>query len=224
MKRTLLASSLALVISAARLFAAAPVYSNNFVAVTLDGVRLGTDTDPVELLDVPVGRLRLAERPLPHVGRRDERAVDRGPAPRDVLGRRPLHLGRQPLVRRRQPLPDLRRAGRAAVRVPARGEGRHGLEARDLDRERRARPVRRLQLQRERQRHRRRSVDARRRRTRAPSIRPTARAPSARRPARSDSSTASSTSPTIVRAASRSGRTTTRRRRASRRPPTCRRT
>ncbi len=46
MKRTLLASSLALVISAARLFAAAPVYSNNFVAVTLDGVRLGTDTDP----------------------------------------------------------------------------------------------------------------------------------------------------------------------------------
>ena len=33
-------------ISAARLFAAAPVYSNNFAAVTLDGVRLGTDTDP----------------------------------------------------------------------------------------------------------------------------------------------------------------------------------
>ena len=46
MKRTLLATSLALVISAARLFAAAPVYSNSFVAVTLDGVRLGTDTDP----------------------------------------------------------------------------------------------------------------------------------------------------------------------------------
>jgi len=29
-----------------RLFAAAPVYSNNFAAVTLDGVRLGTDLDP----------------------------------------------------------------------------------------------------------------------------------------------------------------------------------
>ncbi|HKD16441.1 MAG TPA: hypothetical protein VKG23_01140, partial [Thermoanaerobaculia bacterium] len=28
------------------LFAAAPVFSNNFTAVTLDGVRLGTDTDP----------------------------------------------------------------------------------------------------------------------------------------------------------------------------------
>ena len=46
MKRTLFATSLALVISAARLFGAAPVYSNNFAAVTLDGVRLGTDTDP----------------------------------------------------------------------------------------------------------------------------------------------------------------------------------
>ena len=46
MKRTFFATSLALVISAARLFAAAPVYSNNFAAVTLDGVRLGTDTDP----------------------------------------------------------------------------------------------------------------------------------------------------------------------------------
>jgi hypothetical protein len=31
---------------AAPLFAAAPVFTNNFVAVTLDGVRLGTDTDP----------------------------------------------------------------------------------------------------------------------------------------------------------------------------------
>ncbi len=46
MKKTCFAISLALVISAARLFAAAPVYSNNFAAVTLDGVRLGTDTDP----------------------------------------------------------------------------------------------------------------------------------------------------------------------------------
>ena len=31
---------------AAPLFAAAPVFSNNFTSVTLDGVRLGTDTDP----------------------------------------------------------------------------------------------------------------------------------------------------------------------------------
>ena len=46
MKKTIVATSLALVISAARLFGAAPVYSNNFAAVTLDGVRLGTDTDP----------------------------------------------------------------------------------------------------------------------------------------------------------------------------------
>jgi hypothetical protein len=37
---------LAAVSLAAPLFAAAPVFSNNFTAVTLDGVRLGTDTDP----------------------------------------------------------------------------------------------------------------------------------------------------------------------------------
>ncbi len=46
MRRFVAAVSTALVISAARLFAAAPVYSNNFAAVTLDGVRLGTDLNP----------------------------------------------------------------------------------------------------------------------------------------------------------------------------------
>ena len=32
--------------AAAPLFAAAPIFTNNFLSVTLDGVRLGTDTDP----------------------------------------------------------------------------------------------------------------------------------------------------------------------------------
>ena len=34
----------ALLLGGAPLFAAAPVFTNNFTAVTLDGVRLGTDT------------------------------------------------------------------------------------------------------------------------------------------------------------------------------------
>ena len=38
---------------AAPLFAAAPVFSNNFTAVTLDGVRLGTDTDPSNFSEFP---------------------------------------------------------------------------------------------------------------------------------------------------------------------------
>jgi S-layer homology domain len=53
MKRTLCASLLALAISAARLFGAAPVYTNNFAAVTLDGVRLGADLDPSGLSQFP---------------------------------------------------------------------------------------------------------------------------------------------------------------------------
>ena len=49
MKSTLGATTLALVLSAARLFAAAPVTTNAFSAVTLDGVRLGTDLDASNL-------------------------------------------------------------------------------------------------------------------------------------------------------------------------------
>jgi S-layer homology domain len=46
MHRFVCAAALAALAFAARLQAAAPVFSNNFSAVTLDGVRLGTDTDP----------------------------------------------------------------------------------------------------------------------------------------------------------------------------------
>src|SRR5215467_16358092 len=49
MLRTIRGFAGALLLSAAAaapLFAAAPVFSNNFVSVTLDRVRLGTDTDP----------------------------------------------------------------------------------------------------------------------------------------------------------------------------------
>jgi len=46
MRRLTCAFVLALLIPAVRLFAAAPVYTNNFSSVTLDGVRLGTDLDP----------------------------------------------------------------------------------------------------------------------------------------------------------------------------------
>ncbi|HEY1434486.1 MAG TPA: hypothetical protein VGG65_03870, partial [Thermoanaerobaculia bacterium] len=46
MKRLACAISMAFLLLAGRLFAAAPVFSNNFSSVTLDGVRLGTDLDP----------------------------------------------------------------------------------------------------------------------------------------------------------------------------------
>ncbi len=49
MQRFVCALSVALVLSATRLFAVAPVYTNNFLAVTLDGVRLGTDLDASNL-------------------------------------------------------------------------------------------------------------------------------------------------------------------------------
>src|SRR5512135_1423523 len=46
MKRFVLVFCAGALLCAASLFAAAPVFSNQFVSVTLDGVRLGTDTDP----------------------------------------------------------------------------------------------------------------------------------------------------------------------------------
>ena len=46
MKRFALLLCAGALLAGAPLFAAAPVFSNSFVSVTLDGVRLGTDTDP----------------------------------------------------------------------------------------------------------------------------------------------------------------------------------
>ncbi len=107
--------------------------------------------------------LRSGDRRLPHVGAGRRVAIRRGPPARDLVGRRALRLDGKPELRGRQPLPRKRRARRAALRLPSRGEARQRLEAPSLDAQRPVGDHGRLQLQRKRQRHRPRPRDARRR-------------------------------------------------------------